>query len=66
MYRNVLTVIMCNNDNDIDLTYCNDQYDYQFMRLAEDLFLLSVAHGAPPPFFFDHIAQKVPYHVNYL
>ena len=57
--------MMCsNNDNDIELTYCNDQYDYQFMRLAEDLFLLfkSVARGASPP-FFDIIAQKVTYPV---
>jgi len=62
-----LTVMMCSSDNDIELTYCNDQYDYQFMRLVEDLFLLfkSVARGAFPP-FFNH-CQKVPYRVlNYL
>ena len=59
--------MMCsNNDNDIELTYCNDHYDYQFMRLAEDLFLLfkSVARGAFPA-LFDMIVQKIPYRVLY-
>jgi hypothetical protein len=40
-------------------TYCYDQYDYQFMWLAEDLFLCkSIACGAFPP-FFDPITPKI-------
>ena len=44
---------------------CNDKYDYQLMRLAEDYFFLlfnSVAHGAFPP-FENIIAQNSPYRV---
>ena len=53
--------MMCsNNDNDIELTYCNDHYDYQFTRLA---LFKSVARGAFPALF--DIAQKVPYRVLY-
>ena len=45
-------------------TYCNDQYNYQFMWFAEDLFLCkSVACGAFPP-FFDPFAPKISCHRN--
>ncbi len=61
---NLLTVMMCGSDNDIDLTNFNDHYDYQFMWLAEDLFLCkSVARRAFPPFFYP-TAPKIPYHRN--
>jgi hypothetical protein len=45
------------------LLNCNDMYDYQFMRFAEDYFFLlfkSIARRAFPP-FLDIIAQNIPY-----